>query len=173
MNEVIKQCFSGVLTIKDMIKALKPYDRKEEVPVEHFYGDNLLCRQAKYPKGMLIIGRVHKFNHVFMVISGKITVWSDGERKLLVGPCVFESKAGVQRIGYVHSDVVCMNMHGLQDGVSVDLDTVEEMMTVEDGEAYDRYTRTLGLDAHGNFIEGGPSGAKWLRPVDAPQVQRG
>lgn len=138
-------------TLEEVKRALVPYDVTSEVPLNHYHGDNLYVRQAAYAKGSVIIGRVHKYDHVFMLLSGKITIWTREGKQTLTGPAIIESKAGVQRIGYAHADSVCVNMHGIMGGCS-DEDS-EEVITVADEAAFLEFigTSILEMEEYGQI----------------------
>lgn len=147
MNKAIMLLKSQATTIEDLTALMMPHDTKETIALEHFIGDNLLVRQAHYPKGSLIVGRVHKTNHVFMLVKGKMSVWVEGQgRKVLTAPCIFESKAGVQRVGYAHADSTCLNMHGFNDGEELTAENSEEILTSPDKASYATFLKTISRD---------------------------
>jgi len=134
-------------TIAEVISKLAKYDIKDTIPLKHTFQKNLLTRNATYPKGSIIVGRVHKFDHVFMIVRGKITIWGDGvPRKTFVGPVMFETKAGTQRIGLAHTEVEVMNIHGIPDGVVVNESNVEEYLTTVDLEAYNEFSGIIEVE---------------------------
>ena len=138
-------------TLEEIKQALKPYDTSSEVPLQHYHGDNLYVRQAMYAKGSVIIGRVHKYDHVFMLLSGRITIWTKEGKQTFTGPAIFESKAGIQRIGYAHTDVICMNAHGILGGCTNE--ESEEVLTVADEAAFLEFTgsHTLEMEEYGQI----------------------
>ena len=138
-------------TLEEVKKALVPYDVTSEVPLNHYHGDNLYVRQAVYAKGSVIIGRVHKYDHVFMLLSGKITIWTKEGKGTFAGPMIIESKAGIQRIGYAHTNVVCVNMHGILGGCSDE--ESEEVLTVADESAFLEFigSHTLEMEEYGQI----------------------
>lgn len=69
-------------------------------------------------------------------MSGKITIWDMVGRRTVTGPMLIESKAGTQRAGYAHTDIVCMNMHGCAEATPPSDYESEEYFTVETQEAY-------------------------------------
>jgi quercetin dioxygenase-like cupin family protein len=101
----------------------------------HHFGKNVYVRELPMKRGTLIAGRVHKYDHVFILVKGKLSIWSENGRQILKAPAVFECKAGVQRVGYVHEDVLCMTAHGTTD----DNRNAEEMwdfLTVKDDQEF-------------------------------------
>ena len=147
MNPLIALLNSPTTSIEELVDKVRPYDKRTELPMSHFFGDNLYVRQAVYPKGTLIVGRIHKFDHVFMLLSGKITVWTRDGKTTLTGPCIFESKAGVQRIGYVHQNAVCLNMHGIQDNTQIDEFNSDDVLTAETDKEYSDFLKVVAGQA--------------------------
>jgi hypothetical protein len=121
--------------INDLINLIKPYDILSELPLREYTGEHLYCRQADYPKGTLIVGKVHKIDHVFILLKGELTIWDYTGKKRIKAPAVFESKAGVQRVGFMHSDVSCITVHGTSFK-TVDLNTVTDYIATDTVQEY-------------------------------------
>ena len=119
-------------TLAEVKKHLEPFNFVRDIPLKQLRGHHLYVREAKYPRGTLIIGRVHKYAHVFYIVSGKITIWDSTGKRTLTGPLLVESAAGIQRIGYAHTDVICMNMHGCAEPVAPTNDNAESYFTDEE-----------------------------------------
>ena len=86
-----------------------------EIPVTHRFNGGMYSRQIKIPAGTMLVGRVHKFDHFDVMLSGDITVSTDtGETKRLTGYNVFEGKAGKKRAGYAHEDTHWITFHSAE-----------------------------------------------------------
>ena len=92
-----------------------------EPPTEHVFHGGMYCRQVWRPAGCLIVGKVHKKEHFYMVVSGTITVTTDNGVETITGPMLLCSKPGTKRAVYAQTDALCMTFH------RVDSDTVEEV----------------------------------------------
>lgn len=150
MNSILRTLNSDTFDLDTVISKLAPYDKKGDVPLTHLFGDNLYVRQASYSKGSVIIGRIHKYDHVFFLVSGKLSIWTRDSRFTIEGPCMFESKAGVQRVGYVHANAIVINMHGVRDGVDLKDCDLEEAFTAATQIDYEKFVRVLDSDSpHG------------------------
>jgi len=99
-------------SIEAILEVLRPHDILDELPLQHYKGDNLYVREAHYPKGAIVVGRVHKYNHVFILVTGKVTIWTEEGRRTLTAPAVIETPTGTQRVGYFHANSMCINCHG-------------------------------------------------------------
>jgi quercetin dioxygenase-like cupin family protein len=74
------------------------------------------------PKDTLIVGKVHKREHFYIVVSGEVTVLSDGIRERVKAPKIFVSKPGTKRAVYAHEDSLCITVHRTNE---TDLDKIE------------------------------------------------
>lgn len=97
-------------------------------PTEHIFHGGMYCRQVWRPAGCLIIGKVHKKEHFYMVVSGTVAVTTDDGVQLITGPQLLCSKPGTKRAVYAETDALCMTFH------RVNTDTIEaaENELVED-----------------------------------------
>lgn len=174
MHNLIKQHLQNSISqIDQLVKDLQPYDQKHNLPMNHFFGKHLYVRQAFYPKGSIVVGRIHKYDHVFMLVSGKITVWTVNGKQLLTGPCIFESKAGTQRVGYVHAHAMCLNMHGVADETEISSGNSDEFLTVANDQEYEEFLGVIG--AMDSVAQIGDSSSRGLLRALAPasRVRRG
>ncbi|RLA26261.1 MAG: hypothetical protein DRQ62_00060 [Gammaproteobacteria bacterium] len=140
MKSIIqKHLKSSVANIDELVKELEPYNKLSELPLEHFHGDNLYVRYAMYPKGAVVIGRVHKFNHVFVLMSGEATIWTRDGKNRVKAPAIIETKAGTQRVGYFHANSMCLNCHGHES--NEDISEPEKFFTTETEKEYNDYLK--------------------------------
>tara|TARA_R110001599_G_scaffold173340_2_gene365166 strand:- start:17867 stop:18391 length:525 start_codon:yes stop_codon:yes gene_type:complete len=83
-----------------------------EIPVKHRFNGGIYAREITIPKGTLLTGRIHKFDHFDIMLSGDVTVSTDsGEVKRLTGLNIMEGKAGKKRAGYAHEDTHWITFH--------------------------------------------------------------
>ncbi len=78
---------------------------------EHFFADGMYCRVVFRPAGVLIVGKVHKKEHFYVVCSGTVAVTTDDGVKEVTGPKVIVSKPGTKRAVYSLTDATCMTVH--------------------------------------------------------------
>jgi hypothetical protein len=106
-----------VQAIKEAISQLPQY----EPETEHHFHAGMYCRVVKRCEGALIVGKVHKQEHLYVVMSGTVAVSQEGEpAKQITGPAVIKSYPGTQRAVLALTDAVCMTVH------ITDAKTVEE-----------------------------------------------
>ena len=109
-----------IRTLVEKVATLPPV----ELPVKHHFSMGTYVREIHMPAGSVVVGKEHKTRHTNIVVSGKCTVWTAQGRMELVGPCTFESMAGVQKVLHMHTDVVWMTVHPTDE---TDLDRLEGM----------------------------------------------
>lgn len=90
-----------------------------EPPTRHIFHGGMYCRQVWRPAGCVIVGKVHKKEHFYMVVSGTVKVTTDNGVETITGPCLLCSKPGTKRAVFAETDALCMTFH------RVDSNTVE------------------------------------------------
>lgn len=63
------------------------------------------------PKGVLILGKIHKSEHFLIGCQGELKVWGHGAPKRLRGGDVLVSPPGTRRVLYALSDAIFLNIH--------------------------------------------------------------
>jgi len=95
-------------------------------PVTHRFTPGLYAREIFMPAGTLITSKIHKTEHPFVVLSGRVSVWTgDGEAAMLEGGHVGITKAGTRRVLYIHSDTRWVTFHPSEE---TDLVKLEEQL---------------------------------------------
>jgi hypothetical protein len=92
--------------------------QEDQVPIDvkHRFNGGIYAREITIPKGTLLTGRIHKFDHFDVMLSGDISVSTDtGEVKRLTGLNIMEGKAGKKRAGYAHEDTHWITFHSAEE----------------------------------------------------------
>lgn len=98
-----------------------------EVPLRHCFGNKVYVREMTAPKGSILIGKMHKYKQVNIVIKGDISVLTeDGWRRLKSGD-MFESPAGIKRAGFTHEDTVWTTICGTEE---TEVEKAEDELTI-------------------------------------------
>jgi hypothetical protein len=75
------------------------------------------------PAGAIVVGKVHKTEHINIVSSGEaIVVTEDDQRMHIVAPYAFVSKPGCKKALYIIKDMVWTTCHVTE---KTDLDQIE------------------------------------------------
>lgn len=99
---------------------------------KHHWADGMYCREVLRPKDTTIVGKVHKREHFYIVLSGEVTIVGDGRRERVKAPRIFISAPGTKRAVYAHEDSVCITIHRTD---SRDLDVIERELVEDDAAA--------------------------------------
>ena len=100
-------------------KAVMQHEQYEP-PTEHLFHGGMYCRQVWRPAGCVIVGKVHKKEHFYMVVSGTVAITTDDGVQSVTGPFLLCSKPGTKRAVYAETDALCMTIH------ATEANTVEE-----------------------------------------------
>ena len=103
-----------------------------ELETLHFFADGMYARVVKRPKGCLIVGKVHKKEHFYIITKGKIEVGSDEGTQIYESGDVVVSKPGTKRAVLALEDSICMTVHRTK---KKNLDKIEKELVEEDNTA--------------------------------------
>lgn len=109
MNTAIaqSQMRSKVLRLESAMRQMP----QVELPTEHFWADGMYARVVRRPAGTLIVGKVHKKEHFYIVTKGRIEVSSESGTGTYEAGDVIVSKPGTKRAVLALEDSVCMTVH--------------------------------------------------------------
>lgn len=99
-----------------------------EPKTTHYFAGGMYCREVFRVAGTLIVGKVHRKEHFFVVLSGELTLWTEAGMKRVTAPFIWVSRPGTKRVTYAHTDAIAMTVHEVG---SRDLDEIEAEL-VED-----------------------------------------
>lgn len=92
-----------------------------DCPVAHHFGPGIYIREVTLPKGGIIVGHAQRFEHLNVMLSGKIALIDNGEVRMLQAPMVFVGKPG-RKICYVMETCVWQNIYATEE---TDIETLE------------------------------------------------
>lgn len=98
-----------------------------ELPVFHHFAPNVYMRQMDAPAGALVVSKMHRTEHMNILIKGSVTVVTENGIEFLKAPLVLKSAAGTKRIGYFHEDSSWITVHPTE---STDLEEIEKQVIV-------------------------------------------
>lgn len=84
---------------------------EDGLPLTHTFSDGVYAREIFMPKGMIVIGHIHKTKHLNIVSTGKARVFYDGEMHEITAPYTFESNAGVRKALFILEDMFWTTIH--------------------------------------------------------------
>src|SRR5210317_2203898 len=101
------------------------------IPLLEEFADGVYVREIMIPKGNYCIGRIHKYSHVSIMISGELLMWTEFDGFVhLKGYNRVVAPPGIKRFGYVLDDVKWITAHGTSDKMYPD--NMVDSLTVSD-----------------------------------------
>jgi len=123
----------------------------EDYQLKEYYSGGLYCRQITIPAGALITGRIYKFDHIEMMVSGEITIISaDGPKNTYEGFNVISAKSGKRQAGLAISDTVWMTVNQVPENVP--LNKMLDYTSVLTYEEYDSFYKELNNLDYNKFL---------------------
>jgi quercetin dioxygenase-like cupin family protein len=114
-----------------------------ELQTNHYFADGMYAREVIRPAGCLIVGKVHKKEHFYIVTKGRIAVTTDEGVREISAPAVIVSKPGTKRAVLALEDSVCMTVHRTDN---TDIDVIEaELVEADDIALFDAHNRLKEL----------------------------
>ena len=119
MGNVVDLQALGVNALQAELSKLPQYEPTTE---NHFHG-GMYCREVFRHAGVLVVGKVHKKEHFYMIAQGTVLITTDDGAKRVTGPALLMSMPGTKRAVYAETDALCFTFHRT------------DAMTVENAEA--------------------------------------
>lgn len=83
-----------------------------DCPLKHRFTKGLYTREIFMPAGSYITSMVHNTEHPFMILKGKVSVFSENDDlQVLEAPYVGITKPKTRRVLYIHEDTVWVTTH--------------------------------------------------------------
>lgn len=107
-------------------------DSFDTLEVMHHFTDGIYCRTVLMHAGELIVGKIHKREHIVVVSAGRAMVISEEfGAKEIVAPCVFKSPPGVKRALQILEDCVWTTIHKNETNTE-DMSVLEEELIAKE-----------------------------------------
>lgn len=134
-KQVIRESIGSLeAQIKSMPGAL--IGDNDVCPLKHTFVDGIYVREIFIPKGMLVVGKIHRHAHPNFLIKGDVSVLTEEGPRRIKGPCWMISPAWTKRVVYTHEDTVWTTVHATNE---TNLERIEEEIIAK---TYDE----LGVD---------------------------
>ena len=122
------------LRIRDQIATLEAALSEEinsgrmneaELPLKHIFTDGVYAREMFLPAGTIVLGKIHRHEHLNFISKGSVSVLTKEGLKHLDGPCTMVSPKGVKRAVLVHTDTIWTTIHANPSN-ETDLEKIED-----------------------------------------------
>lgn len=126
-----------VCALQEAVSQLPQY----EPETKHYFHGGMYCREVWRDAGVLVVGKVHKKEHFYLIVSGTVAITTDDGVQRLTGPALLLSKPGTKRAVYSETPALCMTFHRT------------EAMTVDEAEAELVEEDESAMFSSGNLIK--------------------
>lgn len=104
-----------------------------ECEILHHHVPGVYCREMRAAAGTLIVGKMHKTEHLNILSKGAVAVATpEGEPVVYEAPCMIHSQPGTKRVLLALTDIVWTNIHANPTDER-DEEKVEQLFVVEPG----------------------------------------
>jgi hypothetical protein len=107
---------------------------------ESIFADGVYAREMFVKQGSVVIGAIHKHEHISFLMSGHLTVVDENGASEHKAPSVIVAGAGIKRVAYAHEDTIWYNVHGNPTNTE-DLKELEKEIIVASYEEYEEYIK--------------------------------
>lgn len=101
-------------------------------PIDEKYNCCTYAREMLIPKGTVIIGKIHRHQHLNFITKGRAVVFTEFGKKVLEAPCTFISEVGLKRAVYAEEDTLWTTIHITGYTGEDNLDLIEEEIIAPD-----------------------------------------
>lgn len=119
-----------VTRLQEEVSKLPQY----EPETKHYFHAGMYCREVFRHAGVLVVGKVHKKEHFYLIVSGTVSITTDDGVQRVTGPHLFKSGVGTKRAVYSETDALCMTFHVI-DATTVE-EAEQELVEPEEADMY-------------------------------------
>lgn len=109
-----------------------------ELPLTHLFSDGIYTREIFIKKGLFAIGKIHKSDHTFFLMKGKLLLCTEDGVKELEAPFYGTAKAGTKRVAIALEDTIFVNVHPNPNNIK-EIEKLEDIFVVSSYEDYVKY----------------------------------
>lgn len=88
--------------------------KQADCPVAHHFGPNIYVREVTLPAGIIAIGHHQKYEHLNIMLTGKVAVIDGDAVRVLTAPMIFTGQPG-RKVGYVIETCVWQNIYSTSE----------------------------------------------------------
>lgn len=115
----------------DEFEAILSEYPKVDCPVTHTFTPGLYIRKIFMPKGSMITSLIHKTEHPYFVLSGKVEVFTESDGIVMIeAPYSGITKPDTRRVLRIIEDTVWVTVH--QTDISPDSDDAQDIQKAVD-----------------------------------------
>ena len=107
-------------------------------PLKHYFVEGLYIREMFIKKNSFIIGKIHKQDHAWFLLKGKLLIITENEEKEIKAPFFSTSLAGTKKVGHALEDSIFINIHPNASNEK-DINIIEENIVVKNYKVYGKF----------------------------------
>ena len=115
-------------TVREKGGWLSEEDTKKLNPVKHSFADGCYIREIFNPAGELLVTKIHKKEHPFFLMKGKMSILTEEGVKHIEAPHHGITQPGTKRIIYTHEDCIFITVHATD---KTDIEEIEKEVIAE------------------------------------------
>ena len=120
-----------VRLLEDELRKMPQY----EPITTHTFHAGMYCREVYRGADVLVVGKVHKKEHMYYIVSGTVAITTDEGVMAVTGPKMICSKPGTKRAVYSITPAHCLTLHRT-DAINV-RDAEKELVEDDPDSMYD------------------------------------
>lgn len=97
--------------IQSLERALRSCPGHVEIEPVHHFSPGVYAREIQIPAGVVVVGKLHRTQHLIMLLSGEVTIYTDEGMKRMVAPQVWQTYPGTKRAIFAHETSRLMTVH--------------------------------------------------------------
>ena len=82
-----------------------------EPETTHYFHGGMYCREVWRDGGVLVVGKVHRKEHFYLIVSGTVLITTDDGAQEITGPALLKSTPGTKRAVLSMTPARCMTFH--------------------------------------------------------------
>lgn len=127
---------SNILQLEKNINAFKKENGipDPDCPLTHTFASGSYARTIYIPKDTLVVGKIHRHDHLNMLMAGRVVVATEEGPRKIEAPQVLVSKAGTKRVVYTYTDTIWTTVHLTE---KTDLEEIEDEIIAKDYSEFD------------------------------------
>jgi hypothetical protein len=137
----------GILAMEESLRQAFDSDQsgewEESFPCVHRFSLGIYCREIHIPAGHIVIGKLHKFEHLNVISQGHVTCLTEFGIEEYRAPYTFISRPGVKRVVYAHENTIWA---GFFPAETTNPDDVEDKIICKNYAEFDSYAALTHKD---------------------------
>jgi hypothetical protein len=107
-------------------------------PLKHSFAEGIYVREMFIQESGLVIGKVHKNDHIWFLLSGELEIVTETGLEFYIGPCYIKSPAGTKRVLHAVTDSIFVNVFPNPTNTT-NIEELEDTLTCVYYSTYEKY----------------------------------